>query len=97
MLYYQLYGKRIWPTAIFATLPLTSRVVQRMWRSASSWRKEGAVCVLATVLPMWQLRGGSAHFDDLVGPVIARNVLGVRVVVVVIALLARGRDGCCDA
>ena len=52
--------------------------------------------MLATVLPMWQLRGGSANFDDLVGLVIACDVLGVRMVVVVIAPLARGHDGCCD-
>jgi hypothetical protein len=45
---------------------------------------------------MWQFEGRVSPFDDLVGPVVASNVLGVRVVMVA-APLARGRDGCgCD-
>jgi len=46
--------------------------------------REGAVGTSAAVLPMWQLRGGSARFGDLAGPV------------VVVALLAHGCDGRCN-
>jgi len=60
-----------------------------MQQSASHLaEREGAAGASAAVLPVWQLRGRSARFDDLVGPVIARvGVLGLGVMVVV------GRDG----
>jgi len=58
--------------------------------------REGATGASAAVLPVWQLRGGSARFGDLAGPVVARSVLGVGVVVVVVALLACGHNGHCN-
>jgi len=58
--------------------------------------REGAAGASAAMLPMWQLRGGSACFGDLAGPVVACSVLGVGVVVVVVVLLICGHNGHCN-